>query len=347
MRSVGRTAVGLLAAVVVMSGCGDDEGEFADASMADGAAVDGASADAPGPDANPVIARGKYLVDHVAACGDCHTPRLAGGAPDLTRYLAGNPCLIDLDQGNTNVGCLATRNLTNHSTGLMNRTDAQIKTMFTAGTRPGGEALNPFMPYWVFANMTVSDQDAIVAYLRTVTGVNNMPTSQPPFNVAPAQPATAIDPNTIPMPAAGATQASAMRGRYLAGMVGACIDCHTPELPMAPPPVRPIDMTKPFAGGRAFPRDALGLPPVFPMTIYTANLTPHATTGLTGYDAAKIVRVLKQGRDKDNAGVCPPMPTGPMGAFGGLTDQDAMDIANYILSLPGVDNMIPNGCMTP
>lgn len=35
------------------------------------------------------IARGKYLVDEVAKCGDCHTPRGADGKPDAAKHLKG------------------------------------------------------------------------------------------------------------------------------------------------------------------------------------------------------------------------------------------------------------------
>src|SRR5947207_13850439 len=39
--------------------------------------------------------RGQYLVDHVEACGDCHTPHdPATGAPNMAMYLAGNPDFI-------------------------------------------------------------------------------------------------------------------------------------------------------------------------------------------------------------------------------------------------------------
>jgi hypothetical protein len=106
-------------------------------------------------------------------------------------------------------------------------------------------------------------------------------------------------------------------------------------------------MTKVFAGGREFQTGVAGLPsPPFPASIYSANITPHAT-GMNGATAQDIVRILKQGRDRDDAGVCPPMPSGPMGPYGRLTDQDALDIANYIVGLPPIDNAIPNGCSTP
>jgi mono/diheme cytochrome c family protein len=37
------------------------------------------------------IARGKYLVDQVGMCGDCHTPRDERGAPIAAKYLQGAP----------------------------------------------------------------------------------------------------------------------------------------------------------------------------------------------------------------------------------------------------------------
>jgi mono/diheme cytochrome c family protein len=37
------------------------------------------------------VERGRYLTDHVAICGDCHTPRTRLGAPIAAHYLAGTP----------------------------------------------------------------------------------------------------------------------------------------------------------------------------------------------------------------------------------------------------------------
>jgi mono/diheme cytochrome c family protein len=37
------------------------------------------------------LARGKYLVEQVAMCGQCHTPRTHSGQLLLTRYLQGAP----------------------------------------------------------------------------------------------------------------------------------------------------------------------------------------------------------------------------------------------------------------
>ena len=41
-------------------------------------------------DRTAAVDRGRYLVDAVAACGQCHTPR-SGTEEDKSRYLSGHP----------------------------------------------------------------------------------------------------------------------------------------------------------------------------------------------------------------------------------------------------------------
>lgn len=314
--------------------CGDDKtGKPIDAAPGiDSPQID-AAIDAP---PNPAV-RGKYLVDHVGACAECHTPRNMDGSLDLTRYLAGAECFIDADPMTAGVGCLHSRNLTNHPTGLMNRSDAEIKDMFLNGVRPNGSFLVSVMPYWVFHNMTDDDANAIVAYLRTVPGVDHtVPANEAPFNVVPAA-APPLAEADIPVPTT--VNASTMNGRYLATKAGLCMECHTPHNAPGPGPV--LDTTKSFGGGETFP---VGGP--FG-NVTSRNLTPHAT-GLYGmWTQAQLVTELKTGIDKNGIPICPPMPVGPMGAFGGLTDSDANDIAAYILALPPIDNMIATNCAPP
>jgi len=285
-------------------------------------------------------ARGKYIVDHVAACGDCHTPMGMNG-PIQSMYLAGNPDFIVLPNGDK----LGTRNLTNDETGLKNRTDAEIKDMFLNGTRPtatGMEPLNPTMPYYVFHNMSDDDANAIVAYLRTVPAVtHDIPRRGASFEVPAAAPPVPVA--SIPMPAATwPDQASALRGRYLAGQIGVCMECHTQHL--APGSATVLDETKLFAGGEDFSALFAATLHIMPVS---KNLTSDSQTGLGMWTVDDVANVLKQGKAKDGTGICPPMPVGPNGAFGGLTDGDVTDIANYIKSLPPVTNMIADMCVFP
>jgi mono/diheme cytochrome c family protein len=290
--------------------------------------------------------RGEYLVKHVAACGDCHTPRKMDGSLDMTKWLAG-AFFADIDPASPTHGAIHAKNLTPHATGLGTWDATQIKQAFLEGVSKDGSPLFPVMPYYVLHNMTDADADAIVAYLKTIPAVDNaVPARQPlgiPFTL-PAQPVpTAYIPSTTLAPT-DPNYASAQRGKYLAGNIGVCMECHTDAAMMSP---IPIDVTKLFQGKRAFPSAELGLPvPPFPATIFSRNLTPHAN-GIGGWTAAMVRTALKQGTDKDMVPLCPPMPAGPMQAFGGLTDEDALDIGNYLVSLAPKDNGVIPNCVPP
>src|SRR5205085_5685157 len=98
-----------------------DGGTTTDAPASDAPAAETGTSDAGG--LNPLQARGKYLVDAVIACGDCHTPQGPTG-PVAGMYLAGNANFIVTPGGN-----LPSRNLTNDATGLKHRSDAEIQAM--------------------------------------------------------------------------------------------------------------------------------------------------------------------------------------------------------------------------
>jgi hypothetical protein len=312
----------------------------------------GATGDASAAALTPQQARGQYLVDHVIACPDCHTPTDMMGRPVPGKYMSGTKCFIMLPNGD----CLHTRNLTNHETGLKNRTADEIKNMFLNGIRPpatsGGSAdggasdagtaptaLNPVMPYYVFHNMDGEDADAIVAYLRTIPPVENaLPRRGASFDVP--GPAPYLDPSAIPLPKPDAVnKESAMHGRYLASKIGLCVECHTQH--NMPGPGDVLMTAKMFQGGEAFPF------PQFPVVPVSKNLTSDMATGLGNWSVEDIIRVLKEGKDRDGRGICPPMPVGPQGAYGGLSYEDAHDIANYIKSLPAATNQIVDMCSFP
>lgn len=330
--------ISLVPVALVALACRADDVESGSGALDPQALVEGSSsADAE------VVERGRYLVSHVALCVDCHSPRSADGSFDPDTWLSGIDCFVDAVPEDPDVGCLSTKNLTHHETGLANRNDAEIKDLFLKGERPDGKALHPFMPYRFFGNMQSSDADAIVAYLRTVPGVDHtVSSSQPPF-LAPPEPAPRVPEELIPMPRADYVErGSALRGRYLAGSIGACLDCHTPRKDGT------LQLERAFQGGLSFGRTELDLPLGYPESIYSANLTPHET-GLSGYSVEDVVRALKHGEDKNQGGepLCPPMPAGPNGPLGGLTDADATDIAHYLRSLPPGDHAIPDDCRVP
>ena len=163
------------------------------------------------------------------------------GALDETKHLAGSAMAFadlvpDTADGGAGVGKIYVRNLTpDMATGLGSWTDAEIKSAFLDGNAKGEDGgtrpLFPIMPYFVFHNMSAEDANAIVAYLRSIPAIPNaIPAREPlPFPLpaaAPPVPAASI-PNSTLTAEAGDAYASAQRGKYLAGNIGICMECHT------------------------------------------------------------------------------------------------------------------------
>src|SRR5262249_33417938 len=107
------------------------------------------------------LKHGFYLAT-IAHCMECHTPEV-GGQPDVS----------NLGKGGREFkgpwGVVTSRNITSHKEkGIGAWSDAEIKTALTKGTRKDGTPLKGPMGFALYATMTQADQNAIVAYLRTV-----------------------------------------------------------------------------------------------------------------------------------------------------------------------------------
>jgi len=110
------------------------------------------------------VARGKYLVEGVAMCGQCHTPRDANGELDRSRWLQGAPVPWQPAQPRADWPLLAPR-----IGGNPPADDADMITLLTTGVWNKGAPLRfPMMPF----RMSEADAKAIVAYLKTVTPRN-------------------------------------------------------------------------------------------------------------------------------------------------------------------------------
>lgn len=341
---------GMASGVAGRGGAAGDGGAGAD-TTADGGAAEGggsgaAGAAGAGEDRADLIARGEYLVLHVAACVDCHTPRTAAGLPDEHALLAGSAQFADLNPADETLGLVPTPNLTpDRETGLGAWTDAEIKNAFQNGIDKDNQPLFSIMPYYVFHNMSAADADAIVAYLRSVPAIKNaIPERQPlGFPVSQAQP---VPVNAIPETTLLSTDpkyGNAEHGRYLAGFVGACLDCHSEPDAMS---AVPLKLDKLLQGKDTFTRAQLGLPPVFPETIVSSNLTP-SVNGLQGWTAEDVATAITQGLDNQHQRLCPPMPSGPGAAFNGMSPADALDIGIYVTSLAARDNGVLPLCVAP
>ena len=106
------------------------------------------------------IARGKYLVEQVAMCIDCHTPRLQTGELDQNRWLAGS----DLDFQPIRLMPMWAKRAPDIAGLTRWGEDGAVKLLMT-GLTPGGTPLRPPMPPY---RMSKADAEAVVAYLRSL-----------------------------------------------------------------------------------------------------------------------------------------------------------------------------------
>lgn len=106
------------------------------------------------------IARGRYLVEQVAMCGECHTPRDADGNLDPSRWLEGARIWIEPVHTMYNWAEWAPR-----LAGLPSYTDEQAEDVLEKGIGPNGAPIRPPMHLY---HMNHADAVAIITYLRSL-----------------------------------------------------------------------------------------------------------------------------------------------------------------------------------
>jgi len=118
---------------------------------------------APEPARDAGWNRGRYLVQALTHCGECHTPRGWLGDLDAARDLAGNPHLPDGDRA---------PNLTpERKKGLGGWSDADLADFLESGIKPDGDVVGGSMAEVVrnsTSKLSAADRQAIIGYLRTV-----------------------------------------------------------------------------------------------------------------------------------------------------------------------------------
>lgn len=110
------------------------------------------------------IARGKYLVNEVAKCGDCHTPRDTDGKPVAAKHLKGAP--LDFEPTAPVPGWHKTTPDITSTSRLWDRwkEEGLVKFLET-GLNPRGNAADPPMPAY---HLTHADAQAVVDYLKSL-----------------------------------------------------------------------------------------------------------------------------------------------------------------------------------
>lgn len=253
-----------------------------------------------------MVERGKYLVEGVVACGNCHVARGPQGQPLFEKGLSGG-MLFDEP-----VFKAYAANITpDPATGVGKWTAAQLGKAIREGVRPDGSLIGPPMPIEFYRHISDSDLAAIVAYLRAQKPVaNTVPKSS--FNIP-------LPPNYGPPVGKVATpdrKNQVKYGEYLA-QVGHCMDCHTPRNDKGM-----LVTARLGAGGQVF-KGPWG-------ESVSRNLTPH-DSGLKGWTDAQIIKAVREGVDRSGTPYKPPMA---YGFYKSISDADMGALVAYLRSLP-------------
>lgn len=245
------------------------------------------------------VARGRYIVQAITKCEDCHGQGL-GGATFNDDLLLGRLIADNLTAGEGGVA--------------RDYTDADWVRAIRHGVSPSGKPLL-FMPSLEYYPLSDADLGNLVAYVKSLPPVDNP--DLPGNRVGPLGrflflsgqldllPAEKIDHDAPrpPVPAAGKT---VDYGRYLA-TTGGCIGCHGPG----------------FSGGKI-----PGAPPEIPPA---RNLTPDPETGLGNWTIADFEIALRTGKRPDGTQLSEFMP---WKATAKMTDQDLEAVWLFLRSLP-------------
>lgn len=256
------------------------------------------------------VERGRYLVETIGACGNCHTP-LGKRGPDRSKYMAGG--FVFKEKPFTAYSSNITQD---KETGIGSWTDAQIARAIREGIRPDGSLIGPPMPFELYRQLSDNDLKAMVAYLRTIKPITNKVKKSEyrmPLPKAYGPPVGKVA--DIPK------SNKLAYGAYLAGPVGHCTECHTPMAKGH------RDWSRIGLGGQAFEGP-------WGVTV-AANITAHKSDGLGSWSDAEIKRAIQDGVSKDGRKLTPPMG---YGYYKGIKPDDMTAIVVYLRSLKPLPN---------
>ena len=118
------------------------------------------------------IQRGKYLANHVAICGDCHTPRNSFGVPNQSLYMAGSP-------KDGPIGELVPNITPDKETGIGDWKREEIAELLLTGVKPDFDNVQGLMEEVIrgtthgYKDMTKEDVLAIADYLKSIPAIKN------------------------------------------------------------------------------------------------------------------------------------------------------------------------------
>lgn len=255
--------------------------------------------------------RGRYLVEALMACDNCHTPRASDGYVEAKRFSGGTQLFSaqNYSVGGSNIS-------PDPETGVGAWSEAELRAAITAGVNPKGR-LAPVMPSESYRVLTSNDLDAVVAFLRSMPPVKSV--------LAPQERHGALEPR-LAMPGAERSLpekdlADPMkRGLYVASL-SRCMSCHSSDVDGAPDPGGHLGQ-----GGRIF-RTPSGV-------AVASNITSDPTKGVGAWSDDELKRAITQGTGREGRSLAPPMSNLSKAHFSRMTDYDLDALISWLRTVP-------------
>jgi cytochrome c553 len=250
--------------------------------------------------------RGAELVRHVAACGQCHTPHTAEGAPIANLELAGGQAK------ELRLGTIAPPNITpDVETGIGSWSEQDIVNALRNGKRPDGTIIGPPMPIALYRTLSDADALAIAKYLKSIRPIRQVVPKSVYKVPLPTSYGPAIS-GTQPPP----QNDKIAYGGYLAG-IAHCLLCHTPVANGQP------DQSRLGAGGRQYLDDEGHI-------VVSANITSDKTDGIGSWSDEDVKKAITQGVNPYGTQLNSFMPSAH---FFGMALDDLDAIVAYVRTL--------------
>lgn len=271
------------------------------------------------------LQRGKYLVNHVSVCIDCHSTRnwafFSGPVTPGTEGKGG-------ERFDSNIGLPGTvyaKNITPAALGKVS--DGVLLRAIAGGVDHNDKPLFPLMGYTRYANLSREDLYAIIAYVRTLKPIENtVPDHQLNFPLN-------LIVRTIPGPYTSQPEPNKNNpyeyGKYLVN-AAACIECHTQKVKGE------ILKGMEYAGGwEVHMPDGV---------VRSANITPEEETGIGLWTKDIFIAKFKEWENADttklNLERMGRQSIMPWTMFAGMTEEDLGAIYAYLRTVPPVQNRV-------
>jgi mono/diheme cytochrome c family protein len=276
------------------------------------------------------IARGEYIARHVAGCLDCHSDAYVDrfSLPVKTGTLGQGGFAFDEKLGVP--GVVQAQNITSdRETGVGGWTDGEILRAIREGVDKNGVALFPQMPYPSFRAMSDEDARSVVAYIRTLSPIQN--TVAPRHLDFPVNLLIKGSPKPLAGPVAAPPRSDSVAyGGYLVTIAG-CRECHTAHDSHGGK-IAGLD----FAGGWEM-RGPWG-------RVVSANITPDSGTWLGRASREEFLGRFRAfaSFEGDKAPVAPKgrNTVMPWVAFSGMSPEDLSAIYDYLKTISPIPNRV-------